>query len=136
MGLKVRDIYEAPAASILLDAHEELERLVSTIHENQFKPALDRHWAYLVYAGLWWEPLRANLDAYMESVNERVTGTIGMRLYKGHARVVTREAPQAVYDASLASFTPSGGLFSQGAAPGFIELFSLQSRMAWQLHNR
>ena len=58
MGLKVRDIYEVPAAAILLPAHAELEKLVGTIHQNQFKAALDRQWAYLVYAGLWWEPLR------------------------------------------------------------------------------
>ena len=135
VGLKVRDIYEAPAAAIILTAHEELERLVCTIHENQFKPALDRHWAYLVYAGLWWEPLRGDLDSYMDAVNERVTGTIGMKLYKGHARVTTRSSPNAVYDAALAGFAESGGLFSQSASPGFIELFSLQSRMAWRLHN-
>jgi argininosuccinate synthase len=133
VGLKVRDIYEVPAAAILLPAHDELERLVGTIHQNQFKPQLDHQWAYLVYAGLWWEPLRGDLDAYMERVNERVTGTIGIKLYKGHARVVTRASPNAVYDASLASFSQSGGLFSQTASPGFIELWSLQSRMAWRL---
>src|ERR1700753_2551770 len=69
VGLKVRDIYEAPAAAIILPAHQELEKLVCTIHQNQFKAGLDRQWAYLVYAGLWWEPLRGDLDAYMESVN-------------------------------------------------------------------
>jgi argininosuccinate synthase len=135
VGLKVRDIYEAPAAALILPAHQELERLVGTIHQNQFKGQLDRQWAYLVYAGLWWEPLRGDLDAYMESVNARVTGTIALKLYKGHARVVTRESPNAVYDASLASFEQSGGLFSQTASPGFIELWSLQSRMAWRLRN-
>ena len=135
VGLKVRDIYEVPAAAILLPAHHELERLVCTIHQNQFKPQLDRQWAYLVYAGLWWEALRSDLDAYMDRVNERVTGTIGMKLYKGHARVVTRSSANAVYDAALASFSESGGLFSQSASPGFIELWSLQSRMAWRLHN-
>jgi argininosuccinate synthase len=135
VGLKVRDIYEAPAAAIILPAHEELERLVCTIHQNQFKPALDRQWAFLVYAGLWWEPLRSDIDAYVDEVNERVTGTIGMRLYKGSVRVVTRSSPNAVYDASLASFAESGGLFSQSSSPGFIELFSLQSRLAWRLRN-
>ncbi|HEY2768449.1 MAG TPA: argininosuccinate synthase [Solirubrobacteraceae bacterium] len=135
VGLKVRDIYETPAAALLLPAHRELERLIGTIHQNQFKGQLDRQWAYLVYAGLWWEPLRGDLDAYMDSVNERVTGTIGLKLYKGHARVVTRESPNAVYDAALASFAQSGGLFSQTASPGFIELWSLQSRMAWRLRN-
>ncbi|HEV2061526.1 MAG TPA: argininosuccinate synthase [Solirubrobacteraceae bacterium] len=135
VGLKVRDIYEVPAAAILLPAHAELEKLVGTIHQNQFKPQLDRQWAYLVYAGLWWEPLRSNLDAYMDSVNEWVTGRIGLKLYKGSVRVVTRESPHAVYDAQLATFAESGGLFSQQASPGFIELWSLQSRMAWRLRN-
>jgi argininosuccinate synthase len=135
VGLKVRDVYEVPAAAILLPAHRELERLVSTIHQNQFKAGLERQWAYLVYAGLWWEPLRADLDAYMEHANEHVSGTVGIKLFKGHARVVTRSAPGAVYDASLASFAESGGLFPQAASPGFIELWSLQSRMAWRLRN-
>jgi argininosuccinate synthase len=136
VGLKVRDIYEVPAAEILLRAHAELERLVGTIHQNQFKSQLDRQWAYLVYAGLWWEPLRVNLDAYMESANEWVTGTIGLKLYKGSVRPVTRSSPHAVYDAQLATFAESGGLFSQQASPGFIEIWSLQSRMAWRVHNQ
>ncbi len=118
VGLKVRDIYEVPAAAILLLAHTELEKLVGTIHQNQMKPGLDQKWAYLVYAGLWWEPLREDLDAYMDAVNQQVTGTIGVKLYKGSARVVTRESPNAVYDAQLASFAESGGLFSQEASPG------------------
>jgi argininosuccinate synthase len=136
VGLKVRDIYEVPAAAIILAAHLELEKLVGTIHQNQFKPALDQKWGYLVYAGLWWEPLRTDLDAYMDAVNAQVTGTIGLKLYKGSARVVTRESPNAVYDASLASFAESGGLFSQTASPGFIELWSLQSRLAHRLRQR
>jgi argininosuccinate synthase len=136
VGLKVRDIYEAPAAAILLTAHQELEKLVSTIHQNQFKGELDRKWAYLVYAGLWWEPLRTDLDAYMEEANTQVTGTIGIQLYKGSARVVTRSSPNAVYDADLASFAESGGLFSQSASPGFIELWSLQSRLAHRIRER
>src|SRR5918998_1038626 len=126
---------EAPAAAIVLTAHEELERLVGTIHQNQFKPALDQKWGYLVYAGLWWEPLRSDIEAYIRHVNERVTGTIGLKLYKGSVRVVTRESPHAVYDAQLATFAESGGLFTQQASPGFIELWSLQSRMAWRLRN-
>ncbi len=133
VGLKVRDIYEVPAAAIILPAHAELEKLVGTIHQNQFKPGLERKWAYLVYAGLWWEPLRGDIDAFMEKVNEQVTGTIGVKLYKGSARVVTRASPNAVYDQALASFGESGGLFSQQASPGFIELWSLQSRMAYRL---
>jgi argininosuccinate synthase len=136
VGLKVRDIYEVPAAAMILTAHEELERLVGTIHQNQFKPALDQKWGYLVYAGLWWEPLRSDLDAYMDAVNEQVTGEIGLRLFKGSVRVVTRSSPNAVYDSELASFAESGGLFKQTASPGFIELWSLQSRMAHRLRER
>src|SRR5213596_893448 len=103
VGLKVRDIYEVPAAAIVLPAHAELEKLVSTIHQNQFKPGLDRHWAYLVYAGLWWEPLREDLDAYMDAVNAQVAGTVALKLYKGSARVVRRSSPNAVYDPALAT---------------------------------
>ena len=136
VGLKVRDIYEVPAAAIVLTAHQELEHLVGTIHQNQFKTGLDQKWGYLVYAGLWWEPLRTDLDAYMDAVNAQVTGTIGLKLYKGSVRVVTRESPNAVYDASLASFAESGGLFAQTASPGFIELWSLQSRLAHRLRQR
>ena len=136
VGLKVRDIYEVPAATIILTAHQELERLVGTIHQNQFKAGLDHHWAYLVYAGLWWEPLREDIDAYMDHANLQVTGTITLSLFKGTARVVRRSSPNAVYDQSLASFGESGGLFSQQASPGFIELWSLQSRMAWRLRHR
>jgi argininosuccinate synthase len=135
VGLKVRDIYEVPAAAILLLAHQELEKLVGTIHQNQLKPALDQRWAYFVYAGLWWEPARTDLDAYMDAVNEQVTGTVGIKLYKGSARVVTRSSHNAVYDPELATFAESGGLFSQAASPGFIELWSLQSRMAWRLRH-
>ena len=130
VGLKVRDIYEVPAAAIMLKAHKELERLVGTIHQNQFKPELDRKWAYLVYAGLWWEPLREDIEAYISHVNSRVTGTIGLKLFKGSVRVVTRASDNAVYDMQLATFAESGGLFSQSASPGFIEIWSLQSRMA------
>jgi argininosuccinate synthase len=136
VGLKVRDIYEVPAAALLLRAHQELERLVGTGHQNQLKPTLDQQWAYLVYAGLWWEPLRMDLDAYMEAANEQVTGTIGLKLYKGSVRVITRKSENAVYDAQLATFSESGGLFSQAASPGFIELFTLQSRMAWRLRHQ
>ena len=134
VGLKVRDIYEVPAAAILLPAHAELEKLVGTIHQNQFKPELDRQWGYLVYAGLWWEPLRSDLDAYMDAVNAQVTGAVALKLYKGSARVVRRSSPNAIYDPALATFE-SGGLFSQQASPGFIELWSLQSRMAWRVRH-
>jgi argininosuccinate synthase len=130
VGLKVRDLYEVPAAAIVLTAHRELEKLVSTIHQNNFKGSLESHWAYLCYAGLWHEPLREDLDAYMQSANRYVSGEVTMRLYKGSATPAGRSSPYALYDSSLAGFDESGGEFAQAASPGFIELFSLQSRMA------
>jgi argininosuccinate synthase len=136
VGLKVRDLYEVPAAAILLAAHQEMEKLVSTIHQNNFKHSLDRHWAYLCYAGLWHEPLREDLDAFMDSANRFVTGEVTMKLYKGSAMPVARSSPYALYDRSLAGFGESGGEFSQRASPGFIELFSLPSRMAHRIRGR
>jgi len=136
VGLKVRDLYEVPAAAILLPAHRELERLVSTVHQNEFKRALEDKWAYLCYSGLWHEPLRGDLDAYMESANELVTGEVTVRLYKGSATPVARSSPYALYDRALATFGESGGEFSQAASPGFIELFTLQSRLAHRVRRR
>jgi argininosuccinate synthase len=136
VGLKVRDIYEVPAAELILTAHRELEHLVGTIHQNNFKPHLDDHWAYLVYAGLWYEPLLSDLNAFMDAVNEQVTGEVTVRLYKGSCRPVARRSPNALYDPALAGFGESGGLFSQQASPGFIELWSLQSRMAYNVRRR
>jgi len=136
VGLKVRDLYEVPAAALILPAHKELEKLVGTRHQNLFKPQLDSQWAFLAYAGLWYEPLLGDLNAYMESVNERVSGTISLKLYKGSASVIARSSPYALYDQALAGFGESGGLFSQQSSPGFIELWSLQTRMAHAIRNR
>jgi argininosuccinate synthase len=136
VGLKVRDLYEVPAAAILLTAHRELEKLVCTSHQNNFKPELERQWAYLCYAGLWHEPLRSDLDSYMDAVNEYVTGEVTLKLYKGSVTPVARASQYALYDRSLAGFGESGGEFSQQASPGFIELFSLQSRMAHRVRSQ
>jgi argininosuccinate synthase len=136
VGLKVRDLYEVPAAAIIMGAHAELEKLVSTIHQNNFKGTLESHWAYLCYAGLWLEPLRRDLDAYMDSANAYVTGEVTMKLHRGTAMAVARSSPYALYDRSLASFGESGGEFSQNASPGFIELFTLQSRLAHRVRSR
>ena len=110
VGLKVRDIYEVPAAAIVLKAHRELERLTGTIHQNQFKPGLDQKWAYLVYAGLWWEPLRRDIEAYIDHVNRNVTGTIGLKLFKGsvagrHPRVARTPSTTPSWPPSA---TPAG----------------------------
>ncbi len=115
---EVRDIYEVPAAAIILTAHAELERLVGTIHENRFKPALDQQWGYLVYAGLWWEPLRLHLDAYMDSVNERVTGTIGLKLYKGHVAPSRASRPTRSTTLSWRRSSPGARCSASRRRPG------------------
>ncbi len=130
VGLKVRDLYEVPAAAILLRAHVDLERLVSTMHQNTFKRTLEDKWTFLCYAGLWHEPLRTDLDAYMDAANAFVTGEVTVKLFKGSVTPVARSSPYALYDRALAGFGDSGGEFRQAASPGFIELFTLQSRMS------
>ena len=136
VGLKVRDLYEVPAAAILLTAAPDLEKLVSTIHQNELKHALDRKWAYLVYAGLWLDPLRADLDAYMDSANAHVTGEVTVELYKGSVRVVARLSRVRALRRVARELRRVGGEFSQAASPGFIELFTLQSRMAHRVGER
>ena len=132
VGLKVRDLYEVPAAEVILRAHAELEKLVQTGRQNALKPQLEALWAQLVYEGLWYEPLLADLNAYMENASRRVEGEITMRLYKGNATAVARRSPRAIYDRGMATFNADAS-FAHGAAPGFIELFSLQSRVAHQI---
>jgi argininosuccinate synthase len=132
VGLKVRDVYEVPAAEVILEAHKELEKLVCTGRQNALKPNLDLLWAQMAYEGLWYEPLMQDLNAFMDHVNRKVEGTVTVRLYKGSATVVTRDSPIALYDRTLATFDADPS-FSQNASPGFIELFSLQSRMAHQI---
>jgi argininosuccinate synthase len=136
VGLKVRDLYEVPAAAIIMPAHRELEKLVSTRHQNLFKPQLENQWAFMAYAGLWQEPLMDDINAYMNRANELVTGSITLKLYKGNVSPTKRSSPHALYDVALASFHESGGLFSQHASPGFIELWTLQSRMAHEIRVR
>jgi argininosuccinate synthase len=129
VGLKVRGIYEAPAAETIIYAHRNLEKFVSTRHENEFKTQIDTKWAYLCYAGLWLEPLMDDLNAYINNVNEKVTGTVKMKLYKGLAEPVAIETPNSIFEEKLATFMASDA-FNQNASPGFIELHSLQMRLS------
>lgn len=131
VGLKVRGIYEQPAAYVIIKAHKDLEKYVCTRHENKFKTIVDEEWAYLCYGGLWYEPLMKNLSGYIDTVNEKVNGTVKVRLFKGHADVVAVETPDALFDEKLATFNKND-LFNQNASPGFIELWSLQMKMAKQ----
>ncbi len=132
VGLKSREIYECPAAVCIIEAHKDLEKFVSTIHENTFKPMLDDKWSYMAYAGLWYDPLMDELNAFADKANEKVCGTVKVKLYKGSCVVVGRDSKFAIYDKKLASYNIDH-TFNQAASPGFIELWSLQSKIAHQV---
>lgn len=129
VGLKVRGIYEAPAAEAIITAHKTLEKYVSTRLENEFKETVDTKWAYLCYGGLWYEPLMNDLNAYIDRVNEKVTGIVTLKLFKGRVEAVAVETPNTIFEEKLATFMASDS-FNQNASPGFIELYTLQMRLA------
>ncbi len=129
IGLKVRGIYEAPAAETIITAHRSLEKLVSTRYENEFKVLIDEKWAYLCYGALWHEPLMDNLNAYIDRVNEKVTGRVTLKLYKGSVETVAIETPNTIYEEKLATFMSSDAL-NQNISAGFIELYTLQMKLA------
>lgn len=135
VGLKSREIYECPAAVTILTAHKDLEKFCCTIHENEFKPFVERKWAELAYKGLWYDPLMEDLNAYINRVNEKVTGTVRVKLYKGHAQVVGRQSPNGLYDLNLATYDAQH-TFNQMAAPGFIEIWGLPTRVAHRLQQK
>ncbi|MEM0050072.1 MAG: argininosuccinate synthase [Candidatus Bathyarchaeia archaeon] len=132
VGIKSREVYECPAATVIIEAHRDLEKLVLTRHEILFKQHVDLEWAYLVYAGLWMDPLREDLDAFINKTQDRVTGEVRVKLYKGCATVVGRSSPYSLYDMSLATYNIDSS-FDQSAAGGFIELWGLATRVAGAL---
>ena len=129
VGLKVRGVYEAPGAEIIIQAHRNLEKYVCTGLENEFKSEVDTKWAYICYAGLWYEPLMDDLNAFIDNVNEKVTGKATLKLYKGIAETVAVDTPNSIFEEKLATFMAQTG-FNQNASSGFIELFTLQMRLA------
>ncbi|HEX7042365.1 MAG TPA: argininosuccinate synthase [Patescibacteria group bacterium] len=129
VGLKIRDVFESPAAEIIVTAHKQLESYVSTRMENEFKSLVDTKWAYLCYGALWYEPLMDDLNAYIDNVNKKVTGKVKLKLYKGVAQMITLETPNTIFEEKLATFMASTA-FNQNASAGFIELYTLQMRLA------
>ena len=128
VGIKSREIYECPAAAVLLEAHQDLEKLVLTRHEVLFKQQIDSQWTFLVYAGLWMDPLRADLEAFINSSQENVNGKVRVKLYKGGFQVVGRSSPISLYDQNLVNYNIKTG-FNQEYSKGFIELWGLQTKM-------
>jgi argininosuccinate synthase len=129
VGIKSREIYEAPAAVVLHLAHKELQRMVTTKDADRFSRSVSLQYADIVYNGLWFTPLREALDSYVAKVQERVSGVIRLKLFKGDCRVVGRKSPFALYDQALATYD-AGDAFDHGAAVGFIKIFGLPSETA------
>jgi argininosuccinate synthase len=129
VGIKSREVYECPAAVVLLEAHRDLEKMVLTRHENLFKPQIEAHWTLLAYTGLWMDPLRESLEAFINKTQERVEGEVKMKLYKGGCRVVGRSSPMSLYNLDLATYDIQT-TFNQSWSPGFIELWGMQTTIA------
>jgi len=129
VGIKSREVYECPAATVLTEAHKDLEKMVLTRHEVLFKQQIDAQWTFLVYTGLWMDPLRDDLDAFINKTQERVDGEVKMKLYKGGLQVVSRSSPMSLYDLNLATYDIQT-TFDQSWSPGFIELWGLPTRVS------
>ena len=129
VGVKSREVYECPAATVLLEAHHDLEKMVLTKHEIQFKQMVDAQWTFLVYAGLWTDPLKEDLGAFINETQVRVSGNVKLKLYKGGFQIVGRFSPMSLYDHDLATYN-IGTSFDQAWSQGFIEIWGLQTKMA------
>jgi len=127
VGIKSREVYEAPAAVVLLKAHQALGDLVLAKEQLRFKAKVAAEYADLIYNGLWFTGMRRNLAAYVESTQRYVTGTIKVKLFKGNCQIVGRKSPYSLYDYSLATYD-KGDAFDQSASLGFIHIWSLPAR--------
>ncbi|MGA2671343.1 MAG: argininosuccinate synthase [Dehalococcoidia bacterium] len=127
VGIKSREIYEAPAAVVLLKAHQALEDLVLAKGQLRFKARVATEYADLIYNGLWFTGMRQDLAAYVASTQRYVTGTIRVKLFKGNCQIVGRKSPYSLYDYSLATYD-KGDAFDQSASPGFIHIWGLPVR--------
>jgi argininosuccinate synthase len=129
VGIKSREVYEAPAAVAIIEAHKDLEKMVLTKHELAFKQIVDSQWSWLAYSGLWQDPLRADLEKFIDATQVRVSGKVKLKMQKGALRVVGRESKYSLYRDNLATYS-SGSTFDQSLAKGFVELWGLQSVIA------
>src|SRR6056297_1500999 len=132
VGLKVRGIYENPAATLLIKAHKNLEQLVSTREENELKGFMDQKWAYLIYGAKYFEPVMDNIRAFINEQNKKVTGEVTLQLYKGNCHIVALTSTYVQFDVNLDTFNKEAA-FNQNASAGFIELWNLPQKTAYQL---
>ncbi|WP_349409182.1 argininosuccinate synthase [Pseudalkalibacillus sp. SCS-8] len=128
VGIKSREVYENPAALMLIQAHKELEFLTLTREVTQFKQQVEQQMTKLIYEGLWFSPLRSSLEAFVDETQKSVTGTIRMKLHKGNATVVGRKSTYSLYNEELATYS-KGDLFDHHAAVGFIKLWGLSTKV-------
>jgi argininosuccinate synthase len=127
IGLKVRENYECPAARVIIPAHQALEALVCTAEERAFKVMVDQKWGELAYAGLWYDPFKDDLEAFINQIQTRVTGDVMLRLFKGSCTVIGRASKYALYNEDLASFDSK--TFDQSEAVGIVKTHGMQARM-------
>ena len=127
MGIKSREIYEAPAATVLLQAHRALEAMTLSKDQLRFKEKVTLEYSDMVYNGLWFSALNRDLSAYIISSQRSVTGTVRMKLFKTSARVAGRKSPRSLYNLGLATYD-KGDQFDQSAALGFIHLWGLSAK--------
>ncbi|MDQ1615648.1 MAG: argininosuccinate synthase [Actinomycetota bacterium] len=129
VGIKSREIYEAPGAIALITAHQELENVTVERDLARFKKSVDQRWGELVYDGLWFSPLKRALDGFVEEANSHVTGEVRVTLHGGRAVVTGRRSDESLYDYELATYD-AGDVFDQSLAKGFVTLWGLPSKMA------
>ncbi|HEY9315521.1 argininosuccinate synthase [Williamsia sp.] len=129
VGIKSREIYEAPGAMVLIRAHEELEHVTLERELGRYKRNTDQKWAELVYDGLWFSPLKRSLEAFVDHTQEHVSGDIRLNLHGGHIAVTGRRSEESLYDFNLATYD-EGDTFDQSAAKGFVHLHGLSSKIA------
>src|SRR5260370_29885039 len=135
IGIKSREIYEAPAAVLLLQAHQALEDITLPKEVARFKDLVAQQGAQIVYDGLWFSPLRDALYAFVAETQRHVAGDVRLKLFKGSSQVVGRKAPAQLYQRSLATYG-KGDEFDQSAAAGFIKLWGMGVRTAAQVQGR
>ncbi|AJC59680.1 argininosuccinate synthase [Streptomyces sp. 769] len=131
VGIKSREVYEAPGAIALITAHQELENVTVERELARYKRQVEQRWGELVYDGLWFSPLKRALDGFLDEANAAVSGDIRMTLHGGRAVVTGRRSAQSLYDFNLATYD-TGDTFDQSLSKGFIELFGMSSKIAAQ----
>ncbi|MCM3477807.1 argininosuccinate synthase [Caldibacillus thermoamylovorans] len=135
VGIKSREVYENPAAFVLINAHKEMEFLTLPREVTQFKTQIESQYAKIIYEGLWYSPLRPAIDAFIEETQKSVTGTVKVKLFKGNHVVVARKSPVSLYNEELATYS-AGDLFDHNAAVGFIKLWGMPTKVYSEIHTK